>query len=107
MAENLRDCEALLGVKGKHALKEILEFFGVDIFAIFGFSMGLPKKICSLSSNQLVVRIIGASCVERRSLSKHNEADDSRCNDINSTSRIRFAHVNFRRHIALCSQLCN
>lgn len=60
--------DALSRVKFGHLLKEILEFVTVDGSTFLNLVMGFPEKICSVSSQKAVMRVIRLWAVEWWSL---------------------------------------
>lgn len=60
--------DALGWVKFRHLLEEILELITVDGSTLFNFVMGLPEKVCPVSSQKAVMGIIRLWAVEWWSL---------------------------------------
>ena len=92
-------------VKSHHFLKEILEFSGVDVLAIFGLSVCLPEEVCTTGGNQAIMRVLRVRRGERWSLRQNDKEDDGGGEQVDTGTLILLAQVNLWSHIARSAKL--
>src|SRR4051812_45369574 len=68
--------------------------------------MSLPEVVSPVPTNKSVDSITWVSLVERGMSCDENEHNNSHCKKINAGSLVGSFTMDFRRHIALSTQLC-
>ena len=91
MSKNLFEFWSIVWVKCHHFFKEILELRWINILALFGFLMCLPKNVCTTCSNQAIMRVWGTSNSEWRSLRHYAKENYRRCKKIHAWACVRFS----------------